>query len=335
MPSVSTNKKNIKTISVIVSSLTCLLSLSLFGCSQIELLTIKEKTIEYGEQISQDPMKYFSDSLAQEDKEKLKDNVTLSVIGIDKQKEYQDVGQYTIEISYKNNKNIVLVNIVDKTKPVFVKKEECIEIWPNEVIDFESFFDATDLSEFQIMVDDSDVKYDVPGEYAATISAIDIYDNEAFVETKIKIKQPEVILDEKELILNIGETKKINATINGKDTVAKFSSSDEKVARIDDNGELTALKSGKASITIAANNVSETCNVIVKEQNQETKPSDNQKNNNSNVNQNNPTSSISKTTNIPSGGTISIPSFEIVEPKESNFGKYYSFAKQIYDGMIN
>ncbi|WP_455595461.1 Ig-like domain-containing protein, partial [Cloacibacillus porcorum] len=79
----------------------------------------------------------------------------------------------------------------------------------------------------------------------------------------------EVSLDLTELTLNIGESKKLTATVKPDDATYKavaWISSDPAVAAVDDTGKVTALSVGTTVITAKAGEKSATCAVTVAKQ---------------------------------------------------------------------
>jgi len=78
-----------------------------------------------------------------------------------------------------------------------------------------------------------------------------------------------VILDSNAFSLNVNESKKISATINpdnANDKTLSWTSSDERIATVDENGNVTAIAKGEVTITAKANggsNVEATCLVTV------------------------------------------------------------------------
>ena len=74
-----------------------------------------------------------------------------------------------------------------------------------------------------------------------------------------------ISIDEKTEI-DKGSTKELKVTFNpsGADEVVTWKSSDESVATVDENGVVTAVKNGKATITATAGEFSDTCEVTVR-----------------------------------------------------------------------
>ena len=75
-----------------------------------------------------------------------------------------------------------------------------------------------------------------------------------------------VSLDLTELTLNIGESKKLTATVKPDDATDKtvaWISSDPAVAAVDDTGKVTALSAGTTAITAKAGEKSATCTVTI------------------------------------------------------------------------
>lgn len=176
--------------------------------------------------------------------------------------------------------------------------------------------DYDDNTSNTIKMTDSDVSVSgfdntILGKKVITIS----YDGkETSFEIEI-VKKPDafidvdnVKLDFSELQLKIGESKLLTAVVLPNDATNKdvvWKSSDSRVVEVDDNGSVTALKSGTAVITVStvSGNVQANCNITVIE---ETDDSAN------NTNDDNKTSSEDKTAiSNPSTG-IYIPYFALV-----------------------
>ena len=86
-----------------------------------------------------------------------------------------------------------------------------------------------------------------------------------FSERNPEQKPSSITLNHSELVLNIGDSATLTATLQpeGADGIIEWNSSDSAVASVDDAGLVTAVSAGKASITATAGEVSATCLVTV------------------------------------------------------------------------
>ena len=88
-------------------------------------------------------------------------------------------------------------------------------------------------------------------------------------ETKVTVttKVDAVTLNQNEGILNVGKSVTLTATVTPEeiaaDTTVTWSSSDEAVATVDSNGNVTAVATGNATITATAGEESATCDITV------------------------------------------------------------------------
>lgn len=73
-----------------------------------------------------------------------------------------------------------------------------------------------------------------------------------------------ITLDSYIAVLNIGDTYIIKYSVDSPEGDTTFSSSDESVAKVDNTGKVTALKSGKANISVTNNGVTKQFVVVVK-----------------------------------------------------------------------
>ena len=78
--------------------------------------------------------------------------------------------------------------------------------------------------------------------------------------------KPKVTLNKKSVTLYTkgATTTQLKATVVGKSKKVTYTSSNTKVAKVDKNGKVTALKEGKTTITVKANGVHAKCTVVVK-----------------------------------------------------------------------
>ena len=296
-------KKTVIIIGMIIILLTVLISFWYVYEKNINQWDVREKqvTIEYGEiyepSLSElvDTGKYpnVTSENTQIDIEASKDGDTAyysvgkSNIKITHTSEYKLFGLKLFSV--KDTKNIPFT-ISDTTAPVFSNDNG---VNPKEVSfikdckeDITNKYQASDLSNVEITFDDKDVDYSKAGEYTANVFAKDANGNVSYMEVKVVITEPTIDFNVSVLSLNIGDEYTIEAKVDGKDKEIEWSSSDESVVKVD-NGKITAIKTGKATIKARANGVEKTCAVTVKEktaQQQQQKNSTNKNSSNSSTN---------------------------------------------------
>ena len=227
--------------------------------TEIPLLT-SEKTIEYGTPYYPDPADFV---------EKDKINSSYKITGFpenEQGKDYVAVGEYTLYISAEHKeRQTVMLMVKDTVAPVFnddVPTE--VEVYKDcSIENIEETFKATDLSDVEITVDNENVDYATVGEYETNVYATDTSGNVASKEIKVIVKEPTITVDPINISMTVGENATITATIRGKEQTAVWSSSDESVATVDENGKVTAVKRGTVTITAKANNVEATTTVSV------------------------------------------------------------------------
>ena len=274
-------KKTVIIIGMIIILLTVLISFWYVYEKNINQWDVKEEqiAIEYGEiyepSISDlvDTNKYsdVTSENTQIDIEASKDgdaayySVGKSDIKITHTSEYKLFGLKLFSV--KDTKNIPFT-ISDTTAPVFSNDNG---VNPKEVSfikdckeDITNKYQASDLSNVEITFDDKDVDYSKAGEYTANVFAKDANGNVSYMEVKVVITEPTIDFNVSVLSLNIGDEYTIEAKVDGKDKEIEWSSSDESVVKVD-NGKITAIKTGKATIKARANGVEKTCEVTVKE----------------------------------------------------------------------
>lgn len=280
-------------------------------------IRISEITIQYGE--SYTPQLYilvdtnkYSNITA--------DNTTINTdFQNEDNKDYPSVGSYNIFITHiaeyklfgvvlfssENNKTVKF-NVVDTVAPVFNEDVPTeIEVYKDcSIENIEETFKATDLSDVEITVDNENVDYSTVGEYTTNVYATDGSGNVTAKEVKIIVKEPTINVDPTNITLTVGETASISATVKGKDQTVEWTSSDESVATVDNNGKITAVKKGTSTITAKANDVQTTVAIIVTSK---TTSSSNNSNSNSqtsnNSSSNNKTPSTSSSSSKPSGSS--------------------------------
>ena len=293
-------KKTAVIIGMIIILIATLISLWYVYERNINQWDVREKqvTIEYGEiyepSLSElvDTGKYpnVTSENTQIDIEASKDgdaayySVGKSNIKITHTSEYKLFGLKLFSV--KDTKNIPFT-ISDTTAPVFSNDNG---VTPKEVSfikdckeDITNKYQASDLSNVEITFDDKDVDYSKAGEYTANVFAKDANDNVSYMEVKVIITEPTIDFNVSVLSLNIGDEYTIEAKVDGKDKEIEWSSSDESITKVD-NGKVTAIKAGKATVKAKANGVEKTCDVTVKEKAAQQQTQKNSINKNSSTN---------------------------------------------------
>ena len=293
-------KKTVIIIGMIIILLTVLISFWYVYEKNINQWDVREKqvTIEYGEiyepSLSElvDTGKYpdVTSENTQIDIEANKDgdaayySVGKSNIKITHTSEYKLFGLKLFSV--KDTKNIPFT-ISDTTAPVFSNDNG---VNPKEVSfikdckeDITNKYQASDLSNVEITFDDKDVDYSKAGEYTANVFAKDANGNVSYMEVKVVITEPTIDFNVSVLSLNIGDEYTIEAKVDGKDKEIEWSSSDESITKVD-NGKVTAIKAGKATVKAKANGVEKTCDVTVKEKAAQQQTQKNSINKNSSTN---------------------------------------------------
>ncbi|MCD7809428.1 MAG: CAP domain-containing protein [Erysipelotrichaceae bacterium] len=220
--------------------------------------------VEYGEAISLEASFYLDSEQVDED------IITATEVSLNddlEALEYPSVGEYVVTLTYKNETKSVTISVNDTIAPEFKDFKDNFEYTKDcGPEDFVSNFEADDLSEVTITVDDGDVDYTKTGEYIATIKASDEYGNETEKEVTITIIDPTIKLNKTSYSMIVDESLVLTVTITGKDNTATFKSSDTSVATVDQNGKVTAQKAGSTTIAATANGVEDTCKITVKAQ---------------------------------------------------------------------
>lgn len=169
-----------------------------------ELLFLKSEnvTVELGDDVSVKPQGYLDKDKTDEDAYKnaqltasilkqvdnytVVDNKTIINTG----KNYLDVGKYCFEISYLSQSKKVNINVVDTVKPVFEVFNTQVEVEAEtKEIKWADYYQASDLTDVQIKVDDSEVDLNKAGTYKITVTATDANGNFISKNAKVKVKE--------------------------------------------------------------------------------------------------------------------------------------------------
>lgn len=152
--------------------------------NHLELKSNKVK-VEYGEPISLDAADYLKKSVDKEIVENTK--VTYRDNPVEGE-EYDNIGRYTVKLTYKKEVAKVKVIVEDTTKPKFNNINSFESIAGVEV-KWDDYIKATDLAEVDLKIDDSSVDINKVGEYTLKATAKDESGNEEKKEIKVSIKE--------------------------------------------------------------------------------------------------------------------------------------------------
>ena len=225
-------------------------------------LQLKKNTInlEYGKEFKADfDTLVDTKGLNKEDKEYLKKNLkiksdikndTESVTKEDGTTEEKDrgfakVGDYKVNLTYKDETKTVKVVVKDTTAPEITVPEniEILQGTDLSTFDFKSLIIATDLAQMELNIDYSTINVNVPMEYIAKANVEDVNGNKNEKEFKVTvIALPIVAEDEvvvQETVTNADGTKTVKNTVK-----KKADSSGNKVVSSGNNSNSSSNSSG-------------------------------------------------------------------------------------------
>lgn len=225
-------------------------------------LQLKKNTInlEYGKEFKADfDTLVDTKGLNKEDKEYLKKNLkiksdikndTESVTKEDGTTEEKDrgfakVGDYKVNLTYKDETKTVKVVVKDTTAPEIIVPEniEILQGTDLSTFDFKSLITATDLAQMELNIDYSTINVNVPMEYIAKANVEDVNGNKNEKEFKVTvIALPIVAEDEvvvQETVTNADGTKTVKNTVK-----KKADSSGNKVVSSGNNSNSSSNSSG-------------------------------------------------------------------------------------------
>ena len=226
-------------------------------------LELKKKQInlEYGKEFKADfDTLVDTKELNKEDKEYLKKNLkiksdikndTESVTKEDGTTEEKDrgfakVGDYKVNLTYKDETKTVKVVVKDTTAPEITvpKNIEILQGTDLATFDFKSLIIATDLATMnELTVDYSTVDINVPAEYTVKANIEDTNGNKAEKDVKITVIAPPAVAEDEvvvqETVTNADGTKTVKNTVK-----KKVDSSGDKVVSSGNNSNSSSNSSG-------------------------------------------------------------------------------------------
>lgn len=311
-------------------------------------LTNNTKAIEYGETYTPNVADFVNNN---------KINDTYSIDGNmpnEEGKNYPAIGNYLYTISAKNKESVkVTIKVQDTVAPVFDESS------PSEIRTFKDVaitedtlkntFSVTDLSPVNLSI--NNVDYSKVGEYAANVSAADGSGNVTNKKITVIVEEPTISLEQSNVSISIGETTQLNATVQGANKTVTWDSSDTSIASVDENGIVTAIKAGTATITATANGVETTATINVTAQinnisssvgsgsSKNSNSSSSRRNTSSSGSNNTSTASSSSDTSSSGSGSSSSSSGSHQHTMPTgNMGKWFdslSSLKQYYNSVVS
>ena len=250
----------------------CLTGLIVLGCGggivyatrdTSPKLQLKKNTInlEYGKEFKADfDTLVDTKGLNKEDKEYLKKNLKIktdikndieTVTNEDGTTEEKDrgfakVGDYKVNLTYKDETKTVKVVVKDTTAPEMTVPEniEILQGTDLATFDFKSLVRVTDLAPLnELTVDYSTVDINVPAEYTVKASIEDTNGNKAEKDVKVTVIAPPAIAEDEvvvqETVTNADGTKTVKNTVK-----KKVDSSGDKVVSSGNNSNSSSNSSG-------------------------------------------------------------------------------------------
>lgn len=225
-------------------------------------LELKKKQInlEYGKEFKADfDTLVDTKGLNKEDKEYLKKNLkiksdiendTENVTKEDGTTEEKDrgfakVGDYKVNLTYKDETKTVKVVVKDTTAPEITVPEniEILQGTDLATFDFKSLITATDLAQMELNIDYSTINVNVPMEYIAKANVEDVNGNKNEKEFKVTVIAPPIVAEDEvvvqETVTNADGTKTVKNTVK-----KKADSSGNKVVSSGNNSNSSSNSSG-------------------------------------------------------------------------------------------
>lgn len=191
------------------------------------------------------------------------DDLSYSCDTIDENNRYPEVGKHVITYKYRGITKELKIEVKDTTAPKLTKLND-VEIIESDNVNYENYIDVDELSDYKVDVDDREVNYSSAGTYNANIKITDKYGNSSDITLPVIIIKLELEISANSLNLEADQSNKIDIKTNSNAPI-QYSSSDESVVSVDNNGNIKALKAGNATITARINEKSVVCDVTVKD----------------------------------------------------------------------
>ena len=201
------------------------------------------KAVEYGNPISTDVLAYIDQAGLSE--KRLADIVDNSVVdmNVPAEKEYPDVGEYTVTINYEDEQENVLINVVDTTKPSVKVGEITLDFGTDVAkFDFNKYVTVDDLSKTTTTFDYSGINTSKAGKYTLKVSVKDTSDNETTGEYSVTVKEKVVAQAAESSTNSSASSSSGTSGTTKKSTTSSSSSSSSSITK-----ESTTPSSGSSS----------------------------------------------------------------------------------------
>ena len=111
---------------------------------------------------------------------------------VTKDKKFLDVGNYEVSLTYNDEKEDVKFAVKDTTAPEFKDFLAEVNIEKDaENVDLKKYFEASDLSDFEITINQGKFDVSKEGDYKITVTATDEYKNKAEKQSTIHVLSTE------------------------------------------------------------------------------------------------------------------------------------------------
>lgn len=111
---------------------------------------------------------------------------------VTKDKKFLDVGKYEVNLSYKKDNKDVEFSVKDTTAPEFKDFLAEINVEKDaENVDLKKYFEASDLSDFEISINQGKFDVSKEGDYSITVTATDEYKNKAEKKSTVHVLSAE------------------------------------------------------------------------------------------------------------------------------------------------
>lgn len=249
---------------IITIILVLIFGLALQGCDDKNPeLVLKEDNIviEYGERLPLNLLDYLDTSIY--DDKDLIEEIEYSSENISDYSKILDVGNYSIVYKLRNTEKTLQISIKDTTAPEISLVKD-VTVLENNKPNYDDYLNISELSNYDVYIDDQNVKYNSAGDYNCNIKVEDEYGNENSINVPVKVKKLQLEVSKSSLSLTSNKTSRIDVTTNSNNPIT-YTSSDSSIATVDSSGNIVAKSAGTAIISAEVDGRTVKCTVKVTE----------------------------------------------------------------------